>query len=794
MITTAGNLPAPLTSFTGRRREVAEIQRLLGEVRLLTLTGAGGVGKTRLALEAATGMSKSFPDGLWLIDLAPVPDPAMVAPTIASTLRLPDLGTRPALDQITDHLTHNRALIVLDNCEHLVDASAELAKKLLLACPGLRLLTTSRQTLGVTGEHVLPVPPLSIPDEAIELLQERAIAVRPDFRITDSNRAQAIQLCTELDGLPLAIELAASRLRTLPVDQLTDRLRNRFALLNGGCRTKSPRQRTLHGMIEWSYDLCTPAERLLWNRLSVFVGGFGLDAAEEVCAGEGIAEHEVLDLLDRLVAQSVVLATEAEGLHRYRLLETIREYGRARLTESGGEQRVLRRHRDFFLALAERTAAAWFGPGQEETLTRLRAEHCNLLVALDLRRTAVAEAQEHPRARLELSGPEGPEDAEEVEEVEEVDQDQDQDQADGQTTLRLATALRFHWCADGFLREGRRQFERLLAATPEPTPVRARALWAAAWVALLQGALATADQWLDEAEELGERLNDPSVLPYVHGFRGASAAFRGRMEEAVPLYEEALAAHRAAGEGPEMLFWQFQVAITQAHLGDPRSADTSRRAVEVAKAHGERLFGSYALWALGYALWADGDTEEGLSLTRAALETLRGFNDYAGTAAALEVFTWITASRGHHERAAQLLGSVYALSREIGACPVSTLGQHRAHCRETVLSALGETGYDKAVAEGARHDSPAQAIALALDPGTDTGQGTAATATNSLTCREQEVAALVAKGMTNRKIATMLSLSPRTADRHIENIRAKLGVSSRAQIAAWWVESRGSLP
>ncbi|WP_416979900.1 ATP-binding protein [Streptomyces sp. T028] len=780
MITTAGNLPAPLTSFAGRRREVAEIRRLLGAVRLLTLTGAGGVGKTRLALEAATGLSKSFPDGLWLIELAPVQDPSMVAPTIASTLRLPDLGTRPALDQITDHLTHNRALIVLDNCEHVVDASAELAKKLLLACPGLRVLATSRQTLGVTGEHVLTVPPLPIPDEAIELLQERAIAVRPDFRITDSNRAQAVRLCTQLDGLPLAIELAASRLRTLPVDQLTDRLRNRFALLNGGCRTTPPRQRTLHGMIEWSYDLCAPAERLLWNRLSVFVGGFGLDAAEEVCAGEGIAEHEVLDLLDRLVAQSVVLATEAEGLPRYRLLETIREYGRARLTESGGEQRALRRHRDFFLALAERTAAAWFGPGQEETLARLRAEHSNLLAALDFRGSAVMEVSEHPQARPELPGPE---------ETEQVDQNQ----ADAQTTLRLATALRFHWCADGFLGEGRRQFERLLAAAPEPTPVRARALWAAAWVALLQGALATADRWLDEAEELSERLNDPSVLPYVHGFRGASAAFRGRMAEAIPLYEEALAAHRAAGEGPEMLFWQFQVAITQAHLGDPRSADTSRRAVEVAKAHGERLYGSYALWALGYALWADGDTEEGLSLTRAALETLRGFNDYAGTAAALEVFTWITASRGNHERAAQLLGSVYALSREIGACPVSTLGKHRAHCRETVLSALGETGYDKAVAEGARHDSPAQAIALALAPGTDTGQGTSATATSSLTCREREVAALVAKGMTNRKIATVLSLSPRTADRHIENIRAKLGVSSRAQIAAWWVESRGSL-
>ncbi|MGW0586143.1 ATP-binding protein, partial [Streptomyces sp. NPDC002920] len=327
---------------------------------------------------------------------------------------------------------------------------AELASTLLSAAADLHILATSRQTLGIAGEHVFTVPPLSVPDEAVELLRDRVTAVRPEFRITDVNWAGVSRLCAALDGLPLAIELAASRLRTLTVEQTLGRLEDRFALLTGGSRTARPRQRTLRALIDWSYELCTPAERLLWNRLSVFAGGFGLDAAEDVCAGEGIDRKEVLDLLDRLVAQSVVLTTEHEGLPRYRLLETIREYGRARLAESGEEQRLLLRHRDFFLALAEGICDGWYGAGQEEALARLRADHPNLLAALDC-------------------------------------------DGDPQVTLALAAALRFHWCVGGFLGEGRRRLGRALAAAPEPTPARARALWVAAWVALLQGDPAAAD-------------------------------------------------------------------------------------------------------------------------------------------------------------------------------------------------------------------------------------------------------------------------------------------------------------
>ncbi|WP_051744430.1 ATP-binding protein [Streptomyces yerevanensis] len=740
-----GNLPAAFTTFVGRRQDIAEIRRRLGAARLLTLTGVGGVGKTRLALEVAAAVRKGFADGVWLVDLAPVQNPATVPGVAATALGVPDLSARPVIEQLAGFLATRQCLIVLDNCEHLVDACAELVDTLLSAAPGLRILTTSRQTLGIVGEHVFTVAPLSVPDEAVELLRDRAAACRPEFEVTDANRAAVTRLCAHLDGLPLAIELAASRLRTLSVDQVADRLEDRFALLTGGSRTARPRQRTLRALIDWSYELCAPDERLLWNRLSVFAGGFGLDAAEAVCAGDGIAPRDVLDLLDRLVAQSVVLITEREGQPRYWLLETIRQYGGQRLTESGEEERIRARHRDFYRRLAERIAEGWYGAGQEEGLARLRAEHGNLRTAL-----------EH---------------------------------SDPQTALALVAALRFHWCADGFLGEGRRWLDRALQAAPEPTPARARALWVAAWAALLQGDHPAADRALAEAGELGARLEDPVVGAYVQGFRGTSALFRGHLAEAVSSYERAVAAHEAVGDGPGALFSLFQLAVAQAHMADPQAERTGRRAVAAAEAHGERWCRSYALWALGHDAWVRGDPESGTALTRAGLNIQRGFNDYAGTALMMELLAWITASGGDHERAARLLGAVRPLWRDIGTT-IAAFGPHLAdrheQCERMVVVALGPEAYEKALAEGGRHDRPARAIAYALDSRPDPGTGAESQpGPGPLTRREREVAALVAQGMSNRRIAAALVLSPRTVDGHVEHILAKLGFGSRTQIAAW---------
>ncbi|WP_308812070.1 ATP-binding protein [Streptomyces sp. MA5143a] len=771
MVPYEGNLPRSSTSFVGRGQEVAEVRRSLSAARLLTLTGPGGIGKTRLAMEAAVACREDFPEGMWLVDLAPLPDSAAVADATVIALRRPDLGARPALEQLTGYLNGRRALLVLDNCEHLADACAELAWALLSACPELRILATSRRTLDLTGERVFTVPPLPLA-EAAALLRDRTAAVDADFRIAEADEAQVTRLCTDLDGLPLAIELAASRLRLLSVEQVAKRLEDRFALLAGDSPTAQPRQRTLRAAIEWSYELCTPAERLLWRRLSVFAGGFALDAAEDACADQELPRHEVLDLLGQLVSQSIVLVTERGEPPRYRLLETIRAYGREQLARSGEEERLLRRHRDFFLSLAERTATDWFGPGQEQALARLRAEHRNLLAALDYGTRSRAAASGSGRA--------------ETDGADVGDGDLGALESDGtQAWLALAAALRFHWCCNGFLGEGRRQFDSVLAAAPAATPARARALWAAAWVAQMQGDLDAAERWLGEAGELGERLDDPQLRADVQGLRGTVALYRGQPHEAVPLFEGAVAAQTGLGEEPPTLRWLFQLTLAQFYLGDPRAAETGRRAVKVAEAYGERLTRAYALWVLGYGAWLRGSPEESGALMRAVLEIHRGFSDHAGVAMALEVMAWSTAELGDHERAARLLGALRPLSRELSPTSAGAFAEPRARCEEAIVEALGQAAFDELHTEGSFCDSLPGAIALALG-GEGSEQSGAGTSPSALTHREREVAALVAEGMSNRQIAAALGRSPRTVGGHVENILAKLGLGSRAQIGAWW--------
>ncbi|WP_105967780.1 helix-turn-helix transcriptional regulator [Streptomyces geranii] len=774
-----GNLPAALTTFVGRRQDIADLRRHLSASRLITLTGAGGVGKTRLALEVAAASATDFADGVWLVDLAPVRDPSLTVNALAAALGVPDLGTKPVVEQLAVFLARRSPLVVLDNCEHLVDACAELVHTLLSACPRLRVVATSRRTLGIYGEHVFAVPPLPL-DDSVELLRDRTTAVRPDFTVADANRAQVLRLCAALDGLPLAIELAAARLRTLTVGEAVNRLENRFALLATGSRAARPQQRTLRALVDWSHELCTPAERLLWNRLSVFAGDFGLDAAEAVCSGDGIHQDEVLDLLDQLVAQSVVLPTEREGLPRYRLLVTIRQYGRERLVEAGEEQRTLHRHQAFYLALAERIADGWYGPGQRESLARLRAEHADLRTVLDL-------------------------------------------DCDPQATLALASALRFHWCEGGFLGEGRRWLEQALAAAPEPTPARARGLWVAAWVAVLQCDHAAAHKWLDEAAKLGERVGDQVVRAHVVSLRGTLALFGGRLTEAVSLLEEAVSAHMETGEETGVVYALILMATAQSHLGDPRTTETCRRALALAERHDDRLVRTHAQWTVGYDAWVRGDLRVASAMIRAALENEQGFNDRLRVALMLEEFAWVTAADGGHQQAALLLGTARTLWRDTDT-DISTFGPHmvdqHARCEEGIVRVLGKAAYGAALDEGGRHGCPEEAITYALrtvPPSAPASYEAAVTeaaiagggrhdcpaeaiacslsavppavappVAGPLTPREREVAALVADGMSNRQIAGALKRSPRTVEGHIENIMAKLGFTSRARIASWW--------
>jgi predicted ATPase len=370
----ANNLPLPLTSFVGREPELAEVARLLGAARLLTLTGAGGVGKTRLAVQVAANVLDNYPAGAWFVDLAPLADPALVTPTAAGVLNIRETPGQPLLATLAEALRPRRLLLILDNCEHLVAAAVELAARLLQTCPELRVLATSREALGVSGATTYRVPSLRLPDpqhvpdlprlpqyEAVRLFMDRALAVQPSFQVTNVNAPALVELCVRLDGIPLAIELAAARVRVLSLEQIAARLDDRFRLLTGGSRTALPRQQTLRALIDWSYDLLTSGERRLLGRLAVFAGGWTLEAAEAVCAGAGVDEPEVLDLLTRLVDKSVVLYEEpsaggASDGARYRLLETLRQYAGEKLRAAGDPEATepARRRLGYFLALAER--------------------------------------------------------------------------------------------------------------------------------------------------------------------------------------------------------------------------------------------------------------------------------------------------------------------------------------------------------------------------------------------------------------------------------------------------------
>ncbi|MFJ8025698.1 ATP-binding protein [Streptomyces sp. NPDC096311] len=757
----AGNLPAAVTSFVGRRQEIGEVRKLLGAARLVTLTGVGGVGKTRLAIETGAEASSAFADGVWLVDLAPVRQPELVAQAIVTSLGIPDQSTRPPAEQLVDHLARRQALILLDNCEHLVDACAVLTDRLLRGCARVRVLATSRQVLGIVGEHVYQVPPLSVPEpadappaealdryESVRLLTDRATAIRPGFAVSNTNHAAVVRLCARLDGIPLAIELAASRLRSLPLSEVADRLEDRFALLTGGSPAALPRQRTLRALIDWSHELCSAEERRLWARLSVFAGGFDLAAAEGVCADDRLPRTQIMDLVDHLVAQSVVQAVEHDGQVRYRMLETIREYGWDRLAASGEDKALRTRHQEFFGDLADRIAATWYGPGQEEGLARLRADHRNLAAA------------------LEWSISNGP----------------------AKQALSLVAALRHHWCADGFLSEGRRWLDRILDLPGPPQPERTTALWVAGWVMLQQGDYDGAEARLAECEKLAAELGD-EMAPYMAlSLRGTAALFRGHLSEALDCFEAASAGLTGMGHTGGTLFTDFQAAIAHAHAGGQRAAEKGERAIALSEELGERWTRSYALYALGLHAWAHGELDSANGLARAGLQIQRGFNDHVGTAVLIELLAWIAASKKEFDRAARLLGAIGSIWRAIGTS-LSAFGphldHHHARCERQVLHALRAEVWEAALTEGGRMDHD-RAIAYALDGPTATRPVVApAAAGEVLTRREHEVAALVAEGLSNRQIAESLVLSPRTVDGHVERILAKLGFASRAQVAAW---------
>lgn len=561
------NFPAQLTSFVGRVDEINATRNVLAGCRLVTLTGAGGVGKTRLAIQVADQVAAEF-DGTWYVDLAPVTDPEVVPIAMVRALGLLDQPGRPATEMLSRFIGERRALIVLDNCEHLLDACAQLVAQLLTACPHLVLLTTSREPIGVAGEAVTPVPPLPCDDDAVTLFADRARLVRPDFVVTDTNSAAVSEICRRLDGMPLALELAAARIRALSLTEILDSLHDRFLLLTGGARTAVRRQQTLYASVDWSHALLTETERILLRRLAVFMGGFDLDAARAVAADGDLASYQVLDVLTLLVDKSLVLATDVRGRTRYRLLETIRQYAQERLNESGEAYPVRTRHRDYYGTRAD-TLGAPAGTDGRWRIKQAEAEIDNLRAAFGWSR----------------------------------------DTGDVGTALRLASALWPVWVSRGQLREASGWFDAALSDEGAQYPGVDATVWVQALAnkAMLHAMIGAANpidlatQALAAARETGDTALVVKALTACAG----TAAFDAGI--ARPYADEAIGLTRQSGDLwqlSQILAWRGQVSYFS---GDPA---TARRCAEeghdLACAVGDQFVSRAFRWAVGWAELIDG--------------------------------------------------------------------------------------------------------------------------------------------------------------------------------------------
>lgn len=806
-----GELPVEVTGFVGRRAELARLEQLLGHARLVTVAGPGGVGKTRVALRAAARAGGRYAHGVHLAELTGLRDPELLPHTLATCLGLPEPGSRSQLDVLLDHLRDREVLLILDTCEHLVDACAMLADILLRETRGVSVLATSRQPLDVPGEYTCTVPPLPVPGrrapgageaggagqsgdaadgaagDAVELFAQRAAAVLPGFTVTEGNRSDVVKLCRRLDGIPLAIELAAVRLRAVPLSQLIERLEDRFRLLAGGRRTALPRHQTLRTAIDWSYGLCGERERLLWARLSVFAGAFDVSAAEEVCGGGELRREDVLETLINLVDKSVVLRVgDADGGNRYHLLDTLREYGAERAAERGEEEAARRRHIARYVRLADRFGARFLADDQLPFFRALRREHGEIRAALE----------------YALALPDGDRQA-----------------------ARLAGELWGYWMVAGRQTEGRHWQTRVLERFPGPSPERIRALATRGFLTAFQRDYAGATADLTEAGQLDPDGSDPHAAR-AYGFLQLTLASSGRREESAVAAAEAERRMRALGDETGLTMLDGTRGYFFLLEGDPeRCLEYCRRSQERLGEHsGEHWLRGYLFFVTGMAHHSTGGYEAGAADLCRALRLQHELGDPVGTAYVLEGLGWLAAAREQYERAAWLLGAAAECWRSAGSARSrgSAPEGHHRRAAAAAREALGQERYGMLRQRGAA--APLEdvvAFALSTDRLMPSprrgergrkgergrrGEGTEPRAgargrtggpegapdgprgsrglLETLTRREREVAALVSQGLSNREIANRFVLSKRTVDAHLEHILAKCGATSRTEIAA----------
>jgi predicted ATPase/DNA-binding CsgD family transcriptional regulator len=748
---------------------VGEVEALLSEHRLLTLTGPGGSGKTRLALRVASEVLDGYRDGVWFVDLAPLSDPELVPQALASVLGVREAPSSSLTQTLSEHLLSRTMLLVLDNCEHLVGACASLAEALLRRCPSLRVLATSREALGVLGEAIFAVPPLSLPDprhlpaleslshyEAARLFVDRAGAVKPGFALTEANATAIAQVCHRLDGIPLALELAAARARALSVEQISERLKDSFRLLTGGGRAALAHQRTLRAAMDWSHDLLSEDERVTFRRLSVFAGGWTLEAAEAVCVGEGIDEGEVMDLLASLVDKSLVLVTEQrDGGVRYRMLETVRQYGREKLEGSGEAEQVRGRHAAWFLALAEEAGPLMMGRDQVGWLDRTWSEQHNFRTAM----------------RFFL------------------------DRKDADQAISLTWAFWRYWWVTGLQREARRWMEEVLQGGDLPgddvyPARRAQANLIVGTYAWSEGDLASALPALEEGLRLSGKTNEPRAQAIGLMLLGLVDVAEGNAQRSRERFEQSLRFFRISGESEK-----WGEAHTIAYLGlaplmdgEPESA---RRCFEegLAAAHaaGDRIAAHQALYKLGLLALTERDLDRADEYLREGLSLADEVRDIINAPYFVKGLGQVAGLRGRAAFAVRLLGAAESALTATGSAPYRYIPDEALQDRilAAARNALGETAFDEGWRWG-RAMTLKQAVDYALEePATDrkASEEPPQALPAGLSAREVEVLRLVAKGLTNAQIAQELYISPRTVNAHLGSVYHKIGSHSRAEAA-----------
>ena len=667
------NLPLQLTSFVGRDRQMADIKRVFGENRLLTLTGAAGCGKTRLALEAGWALLEDCPDGVWLVELAPLVDPSLVPQTVTIALGLKEEPNRALTKTLVDYLKGRNLLLLIDNCEHLISACAALIEALLRACPKLRVLATSREGLGITGEVIYHLSPLAVPGaevrlslkemhqiEAVRLFVERAGAVRTGFSLTAENAPAVAQICRRLDGIPLALELGAARVSVLPVEEIAKRLDDRFGLLTAGRKTGLPHHQTLRALIDWGYDHLSGTERKLFCRLSVFAGGWTLDAAEAVCVGDGIEERAVIDLHSRLVAKSLVEmepeSGQGTGKARYRMLGTVQEYARDRLREEEGSAEVQRRHQDYFFAFAQEAARQLTGPEQAAWVSRLEAEHENLRATID------GYLGSSPNARL---------------------------------ALEMAGALGRYWFVRGRWSEGRTLLSEILARPDacERTSARATALDWTAWLAHWQGdfepALALGQESLSIWQDVGDALGTAQALNNL----GAVTQELGDYAKSRQYHEKSLAFRRQMGDRRAIAVSLHNLGELYLRLGNYAQARAAyEESLPLFREVGHLMGAADSLSSLGVVAENQGELDQARTYHEEALKNRRDRQDPMGTAESLYSLAELAARQGESGQARRYYAQSLAIRQELGdrrniADSLEALGILAAGCKDSAQAA-----------------------------------------------------------------------------------------------------------